>query len=139
MLIDQNSVANRPDYHCPTLACCTTIMPKRKSSIAEDDDDSGSDVDVVNVDFEFFDPRPIDYLAIKRLLNQLFGPDAESLGTSDLTDLILSQPLLGTTVKIDGIDSDPYAFLTVLNLNVHKASDAERTSERPHIDASHWP
>ncbi|KAG9003331.1 Mss4p nuclear export [Tulasnella sp. JGI-2019a] len=96
-------------------------MPKRKGKAASDDeDDSGSEVDLVNVDFEFFDPRPIDYLAIKRLLRQLLQLDAEDLHVNDLVDLILSQPLVGTTVKTDGIESDPYAFLTVLNINVHK-------------------
>jgi protein BCP1 len=38
----------------------------------------------------------------------------------ELADLILSQPLIGTTIKTDGIGSDPLAILTVLNLHVHK-------------------
>ena len=75
----------------------------------------------MNVDFEFFDPNPqIDYLALKRLSNQLFQGDAERLQIQDLADLILSQPLVGTTVKCDGRESDPYAFLTVLNFHVHQ-------------------
>jgi protein BCP1 len=28
--------------------------------------------------------------------------------------------MVGTTVKLDGIDSDPYALLTVLNMHVHQ-------------------
>ncbi|KAG8976072.1 Mss4p nuclear export [Tulasnella sp. 425] len=97
-------------------------MPKRKDPTVDSDDEgsSGSDVEIINVDFEFFGPRPIDYIALKRLLTQLFQSDAESFQVHDLADLILSQPLLGSTVKGDGIDSDPYAFLTVLNMNVHK-------------------
>ncbi len=116
-------------------------MPKRRTkdmegSSAEDDSDGepvcpvGFSVgsvtenfaskDLINVDFDFFDPRPIDYIALKRLLNQLFQGDAETFHMNDLADLILSQPLLGSTVKTDGIDSDPFAFLTVLNMNVHR-------------------
>lgn len=38
----------------------------------------------------------------------------------ELAELILSQPLIGTTVKADGKQSDPYAFLTVVNMHVHK-------------------
>jgi protein BCP1 len=72
------------------------------------------------VDFEFFDPNAADYIALKRLLAQLFQSDAESLHLHDFAELILSQPLVGTTVKTDGRESDPYAFLTVLNLAVHK-------------------
>ena len=75
----------------------------------------------MDVDFDFFDPHPdIDYLALKRLATQLFQGDAELLHVHDLADLILSQPLVGTTVKCDGRESDPYAVLTVLNMHVHQ-------------------
>lgn len=37
-----------------------------------------------------------------------------------MTDLILAQPLLGSTVKVDGKETDAYAFLSVINLNTHK-------------------
>jgi hypothetical protein len=36
----------------------------------------------------------------------------------ELTELILSQPTVGTTIKTDGIESDPYALLTVLNIHL---------------------
>ena len=35
--------------------------------------------------------------------------------------MILAQPLLGSTVKCEGQESDPYAFLTVLNLHEHRS------------------
>jgi len=38
----------------------------------------------------------------------------------------LKQPLVGTTVKTDGKDSDPYAVLTVLNMHVHAEIPAIR-------------
>ncbi|KAI0791666.1 p21-C-terminal region-binding protein-domain-containing protein [Abortiporus biennis] len=95
-------------------------MSKRRTKQMEEDDDDGDD-SLVNVDFEFFDPNPeVDYLAIKRLSTQLFQGDAEALELQDLADLILGQPLVGTTVKCDGKESDPYAFLTVLNMHVHQ-------------------
>jgi protein BCP1 len=75
----------------------------------------------IQVDFEFFDPNPdIDFVALKRLIGQLFQADADIFGPHSLAELILSQPLVGTTVKTDGRESDPYAFLTVLNMHVHK-------------------
>lgn len=74
----------------------------------------------MNIDFDFFSPNPeVDYHAINNLLRQLFQQDADSLCTDKLTDLILSQPAIGSTVKTDGMDSDPYAFLTVLNMHIH--------------------
>lgn len=75
----------------------------------------------MDIEFDFFDPNPeVDYLAVKRLANQLWQGDAAVLQVQDLADLILTQPRVGTTVKCDGKESDPYAFLTVVNLHVHK-------------------
>ncbi|EPY51601.1 CDK regulator [Schizosaccharomyces cryophilus OY26] len=75
------------------------------------------DMDFINIDFEFFDPQPIDFHAFKNLLKQLLGYDHTNVNISALSDLILSQPLLGSTVKVDGNNSDPYAMLSVINLN----------------------
>lgn len=78
---------------------------------------------MINVDFEWFDPQPaVDFHGLKNLLRQLFDNDAQIFDMSALTDLILSQPLLGSTVKVDGNESDPYAFLSVLNLQEHKVN-----------------
>ena len=71
------------------------------------------------MDFEFFDPQEVDFHGLKHLTRQLFDADAQLLDLSALANLILSQPLLGSTVKTDGNESDPYAFLTVLNLKQH--------------------
>lgn len=78
---------------------------------------------MVNVDFEWFDPMPaVDFHGLKTLLRQLLDVDNQLFDLSELADLILSQPLLGSTVKVDGSETDPYAFLTVLNLETHKVS-----------------
>lgn len=75
---------------------------------------------MVDVDFEWFDPQPeYDFHGIKTLLRQLLDIDAQVFDLSSLTDLILSQRLLGSTVKVDGNETDPYAFLTVLNIKQH--------------------
>ena len=81
------------------------------------------DTNMLDVEFEWFDPQPNhDFHGLKTLLRQLFDVDAQSFDLSALTDLILAQPLLGSTVKVDGNETDPYAFLTVLNLHEHKVS-----------------
>ncbi|OAL40519.1 hypothetical protein AYO20_00255 [Fonsecaea nubica] len=106
-------------------------MSKRKQETGEDvvkddvdmDNDSGDDedFDVLDVDFEWFDPQPeYDFHGIKTLLQQLFDVDAQLFDLSALTDLILSQPTLGSTVKVDGNETDAYAFLSVLNLQEHR-------------------
>lgn len=79
---------------------------------------------MLDVEFEWFDPQPnIDYHGIKSLLQQLFDSDSQLFELSALTDLILSQPTLGSTVKIDGNETDPYAFLSIVNLQEHKVRD----------------
>lgn len=104
-------------------------MPKRKDPTEDTPmggtedagSDSDSDVSLVNVDFEMFDPQPThDFHGIRQLLRQLFDSDNTLFDLTATTELILSQPLLGTTVKTDGNESDAFAFLTVLNLSQHK-------------------
>lgn len=88
-----------------------------------DGDDSGSDDDVsmLDVDFEWFAPDPeVDFHGLKTLLRQLFDVDNELFDLSELTEMILVQPNLGSTIKCDGEESDPFAFLTVLNLHQHR-------------------
>ncbi|KIW99837.1 uncharacterized protein Z518_10765 [Rhinocladiella mackenziei CBS 650.93] len=76
---------------------------------------------MLDVDFEWFDPQPeFDFHGIKTLLQQLFDADAQLFELSALTDLILSQPTLGSTVKVDGNETDAYAFLSIVNLQEHK-------------------
>lgn len=79
---------------------------------------------MVDVEFEWFDPiAEIDFEGIKALLKQLLDLDVHLFDLSALTDLILSQPLLGSTVKVDGKETDAYAFLSVINLKEHKDKD----------------
>ncbi|KAG0052919.1 Mss4p nuclear export [Gryganskiella cystojenkinii] len=104
-------------------------MSKRKADEKTEDvemashdegDDSGSDgEDMINVDFEFFDPKEIDFHAVKNLLNQYFASDAILFALSELSELIIAQSNVGTTIKVNGVESDPYSLLTVLNMNQH--------------------
>ncbi|KAI9774289.1 MAG: Mss4p nuclear export [Geoglossum simile] len=100
------------------------VLPDAPSShlnVESDDSGSDDDKDLVNVDFEWFDPQPEhDFHGLKTLLRQLLDVDAQLFDLSALAHLILSQPLLGSTVKVEGNETDPYAFLTVLNLHEHR-------------------
>ena len=112
-------------------------MPKRNHLEEDDSDDDNvcivsatasillmflSKPSLVNVDFDFFDICPVDFIAIKRMLAQLFQSDSELVKIHELADLVTSQNLPGTTVKTDGVEGDPYAFLTIINLNVDQVS-----------------
>jgi hypothetical protein len=86
---------------------------------------------MLDVEFDFFDPQPHDYHSIKLLLAQLLSHDAKNLELEGVVNLVLEQKLVGSTVKTDGAEGDPYAVLTVLNLNVHKVSPMHRPIRPP--------
>ena len=76
---------------------------------------------MINVEFEWFNMKPeIDFHGLKSLTRQLFDVDSQLIDLSGIADLILSQPTIGSTVKVDGEETDPYAFLTVLNMHEHR-------------------
>ncbi|UNI21925.1 Mss4p nuclear export, variant 2 [Purpureocillium takamizusanense] len=82
------------------------------------------DFDMVDVEFEWFNYDPeIDFHGVKSLLRQLFDVDANLFNMSALSDLVLSQPTIGSTVKVDGKATDPYAMITALN--THENRDKE--------------
>eukprot|EP00833_Pecoramyces_ruminatium_P009834 jgi/Orpsp1_1/1183866/evm.model.c7180000086988.2 len=101
------------------------IKNKKKDDISDSDTENEDEEinEIIDVDFEFFDPQPQDFYGYKILLKQIFGNDHEYINLSDLADLVLSQPLLGSSVKVQSEDpkkEDPYAMLSVLNMQEHK-------------------
>ncbi|KAJ3043040.1 Mss4p nuclear export [Rhizophlyctis rosea] len=102
---------------------------KRKAEPEAESDVSGSedekedlDQTTVDVDFEFFDPKPIDFHGLKSLLRQTFSNDTKQIDISGLADVIIEQSAVGTMVKVDD-GTDPYAVLTVVGLNGEKDKD----------------
>ncbi|KAH7031281.1 p21-C-terminal region-binding protein-domain-containing protein [Microdochium trichocladiopsis] len=101
--------------------------PSEKMAVdgAESSDDE--DFDMVNVEFEWFNfDADIDFHGTKALLRQLLDVDASLHDISGLADLILSQPTVGSTVKVDGKETDPYAMLTALNLREHAGNKGNK-------------
>ncbi|CED84842.1 Isoamyl acetate-hydrolyzing esterase and related enzymes [Phaffia rhodozyma] len=113
-------------------------MAKRKSNAnasTELSDDSGassgnesddSTPSLINVDFDFFAPSPdVDLIALKRLLRQLLYSDADLFDLHPVAELVLDSSKadgVGSCIKVDGEESDPYSIIAVLNLNLHKDS-----------------
>ncbi|KAF4916894.1 Protein BCP1 [Colletotrichum viniferum] len=86
----------------------------------DEDSSDDEDFDVVNVDFEWFNFDPeVDFHGTKTLLRQLLDVDATLFNISGLADLILSQPTIGSTVKVDSKENDAYALITALNIKEH--------------------
>ncbi|KAJ4149817.1 Mss4p nuclear export [Fusarium falciforme] len=96
------------------------VPPADVDKMDEDGSDD-EDFDMVNVEFEWFNFDPeVDFHGTKTLLRQLFDVDANLFNMSALADLVLSQPTIGSTIKVDGKANDAYALLTVLNTAVHQ-------------------
>lgn len=83
----------------------------------ESDSGDHNEEEIVNVDFDYFDlDGNVDFHATKNFLRQLFGDDANDIDVSGLADLILKENSIGTTIKTDGKESDPFAMLSVVNV-----------------------
>lgn len=83
--------------------------------------EEGEEEETVNVDFDFFDLNPeVDFHATKNFLRQLLGDDGIKFDISAITDLFLTENSVGTAIKTDGKESDPFALLSVINLSETK-------------------
>lgn len=72
---------------------------------------------MIDIQFEWFDPQPAhDFHGLKTLIRQLLDADSTLFDLSALAEVVLAQPLLGSTVKVDGNETDPYAFLSVVGV-----------------------
>ncbi|KAG5957138.1 Mss4p nuclear export [Claviceps cyperi] len=93
----------------------------------EDMSDGEEDFNMLDVEFEWFNFDPaIDFQGVKSLLRQLFDVDAGFFNMSALADLILSQPTIGSTVKVDGKEHDAFVMLTVLNTFINREKEPMR-------------
>ncbi|XP_026660436.1 protein BCCIP homolog isoform X3 [Phoenix dactylifera] len=101
--------------------------PKAIKRIESSEDEEDQEVEMVQADFEFFDPKPGDFHGVKLLLQNYLDNKPWDLG--GFVDLILEQITVGTVVKSgaqdeeeegddDGRDDDEglYAVISALNL-----------------------
>jgi protein BCP1 len=71
----------------------------------------------INVDFEFFDPKPTDYHGVRALLKSYL--DDEEFDLPGLVNLILAQTTVGSVIKTTE-DDNPIGLLSVLGLERYK-------------------
>nr|CAD1845123.1 unnamed protein product [Ananas comosus var. bracteatus] len=80
---------------------------KRIESSSDDEDDEEEEeqeLEMVQADFGFFDPKPGDFHGVKLLLTSYL--DNEPWDLSGFVDLVLNQTTVGTVVRLDGYDDD---------------------------------
>ncbi|KAK8792656.1 hypothetical protein JH06_4093 [Blastocystis sp. subtype 4] len=85
----------------------------------DDDEDDDEDVDMINVEFEFSDPKEEHFKSIRNFSRYLFLGTAKDVDFSPLADAVVKQVEVGSMVQVSGED-DVYAFLTLLNLQYYK-------------------
>lgn len=91
--------------------------------------------EIVNVDFDFYNLNPtVDFHATKNFLRQLFQDDSVFFPLSELTDLILEEGHVGTTIKADGMKSDPFSIISVLNITNNLKSKAMQELTKYYIE-----
>ncbi|CAM0878250.1 unnamed protein product [Alopecurus aequalis] len=94
------------------------------------DDDASQEMETVQADFAFFDPRPSDFHGVRLLLKTYL--DSKPWDLTGFVDLVLEQTTVGTVVKMaededaegnggdksdgGGDDDDLFGLITVLNL-----------------------
>ena len=70
----------------------------------------------VQVDFEFCDFRPSHFHSVKNLLGG-FTPNAETISPAQLSDTVIEQVFVGTTLTVTEQSDEAYGFVTALNFH----------------------
>jgi hypothetical protein len=135
---------------CNPIQLLSNMAPKRKGSSksASMDQDPPSDAEsdasssgssapsLIDVDFDFFAPNAdVDLIALKRLLRQLLHTDSDLFDLHTVGETVLAaceRDGVGSCIKVDGEESDPFSFLSVLNLNVLKVSASYSVPQTMH-------
>ncbi|KAI3862792.1 hypothetical protein MKW98_008632 [Papaver atlanticum] len=95
---------------------------KGKGVLSESSSEEENDGEIVQLDFDFFSPKPEDFHGVKVLLHTYL--DDHQWDLSGFVDLILGQTTVGTVVKIedeeDENDDCLYSIVTALNLGRYK-------------------
>ncbi|WFD34113.1 Mss4p nuclear export [Malassezia cuniculi] len=88
--------------------------------MSADSSDSESDVDFINVEFDFQAPVETDYQALKRLFQQLYYTHSPDLDLGVLADWVIARGAqgVGTVIKADDAEEvrDPYAVISAVDL-----------------------
>ncbi|AAW41907.2 hypothetical protein CNBB1880 [Cryptococcus deneoformans B-3501A] len=112
----------------PSLEAVSAANATKRKNAPRDDEDSasesGSDVSMINVDFDFYNLNPdVDLIAVKRLLRQTLSYDEERIDVHSLAELLLAEGVrlqAGSSIKTDGEESDPWGLVAVIDIVRHK-------------------
>ena len=119
---DDNDDASSSDITSSSSSAYSSDTSGSDDSNSDDSSDDGgkkTEEEIINVDFEFYDPKPIDFLGLKMLLGTWL--DGLEFDCSGLCDSLISQSTVGTVLKTEEA-GDPIGVLSCL--------DARRSKRR---------
>jgi protein BCP1 len=123
--------------HPPKIKMSGKTKRERNGSDGEEDGYSTSSSyapSAIDVSFNYVAPTEIDFMALKRLIQQLYHTHSSDIDLGPLSDHIiqigkqeLGDAAIGTVVKVeDDEDGDPFAFASALYLS-SKENQASKT------------
>jgi len=92
--------------------------PVNFTHLPGEDKSTSQKPELIDLDFDYFDPRGSDYHALRNFLNTFLNDD--KFDAPDLATLISEQVPVGTMIKNGSADTDPLAFVTAINLYQHR-------------------
>ena len=139
-------VDKEPDRDDASSSDITSSSSSAYSSSSDDDDDEVDSTDEsseeeeedgkkkkkkkkneeINVDFEFYDPKPIDFLGLKMLLGTWL--DGLEFDSSGLCDALIAQNTVGTVLKTEKA-GDPIGVLSCLDARRGSSVKQEKEEE----------
>lgn len=142
LLITHDKMAKRTKEEADIDLSDIDVSSTDDEEIQEEEAEEGEDM--INIDFDFYNLNPeVDFHATKNLLRQLFQDDAVFFPLSELADLILKEGYIGTTIKTDGVNGDPFSVLSVVNITKNLKSKCiqeltkyyiEKTNKNPQFN-----
>ena len=90
---------------------------KEASKASKNKKGKDEEKEVIQADFNFFDPQELDYQSIRNLTRNYLTSEYDD---RELADMIVNQVSVGTMVKNEEAEEAPLGFITALNLQYYK-------------------
>jgi len=139
---DDDDASDR-DASSSDITSSSSSAYSSETSGSDDSDDScdqGGKTEEINVDFEFYDPKPIDFLGLKMLLNTWL--DGLEFDCSGLCDALITQSTVGTVLKTEEA-GDPIGVLSCLDARrgskKKKENEGNEKDDKDRDDKRHLP
>lgn len=108
----------------PASKDTSSKLKNKKPAPKKEEDSDSEDVSDIEVNFELYNMAESDYHSVKQYLANEFGATEHGVDLVGLTTFICEDLAdhVGTCIKTDGENSDPFGFLSGLSLSLMKSA-----------------